>query len=473
MKLKIIKVIALFAIVIITSSCGLVTKNYQEAALTEQQNKELYRDVETEDTTSIADIHWQDFFTDENLKSLIQKGLDSNHDLQNAILQISSAENVLKQHKLAYLPSLDFSPSVTYNKTSQNSLNFPSNVNINLETTTVSLGFSTNWEIEIWGKLTAAKRSAQASWLQSVAAQNAVKTALISTIAETYYALLALDKQLEITEETIEIREKTVETLKALMDAGSVTGADVVQAESNLYEAQVSIPDLKKAIRELENGLCVLTAQSLKEIERGTFEEQVMEANIETGIPALLLSRRPDVQAAEQNFRRAFELTNVAKASFYPSLRLSSGAGGISALTTRTLFDPTSIFVNLVGGLTQPIFQRGQLRTNHRNAKVTQQQAWNNFEKTLLVAGQEVTNALFAFESSIEKQELREKQVEALEQAVEFRMDLLKYSSQTTYTDVLLAEQSLIGAQLAGVQDKLQEFNALIELYRSLGGGWR
>lgn len=473
MKLKIIKVIALFAIVIITSSCGLVTKNYQEAALTEQQNKELYRDVETEDTTSIADIHWQDFFTDENLKFLIQKGLDSNHDLQNAILQISSAENVLKQHKLAYLPSLDFSPSVTYNKTSQNSLNFPSNVNINLETTTVSLGFSTNWEIEIWGKLTAAKRSAQASWLQSVAAQNAVKTALISTIAETYYALLALDKQLEITEETIEIREKTVETLKALMDAGSVTGADVVQAESNLYEAQVSIPDLKKAIRELENGLCVLTAQSLKEIERGTFEEQVMEANIETGIPALLLSRRPDVQAAEQNFRRAFELTNVAKASFYPSLRLSSGAGGISALTTRTLFDPTSIFVNLVGGLTQPIFQRGQLRTNHRNAKVTQQQAWNNFEKTLLVAGQEVTNALFAFESSIEKQELREKQVEALEQAVEFRMDLLKYSSQTTYTDVLLAEQSLIGAQLAGVQDKLQEFNALIELYRSLGGGWR
>ncbi|HLW39270.1 MAG TPA: efflux transporter outer membrane subunit [Brumimicrobium sp.] len=473
MKLKIIKVIALFAIVIITSSCGLVTKNYQEAALTEQQNKELYRDVETEDTTSIADIHWQDFFTDENLKSLIQKGLDSNHDLQNAILQISSAENILKQHKLAYLPSLDFSPSVTYNKASQNSLNFPSNVNINLETTTVSLGFSTNWEIEIWGKLTAAKRSAQASWLQSVAAQNAVKTALISTIAETYYALLALDKQLEITEETIEIREKTVETLKALMDAGSVTGADVVQAESNLYEAQVSIPDLKKAIRELENGLCVLTAQSLKEIERGTFEEQVMEANIETGIPALLLSRRPDVQAAEQNFRRAFELTNVAKASFYPSLRLSSGAGGISALTTRTLFDPTSIFVNLVGGLTQPIFQRGQLRTNHRNAKVTQQQAWNNFEKTLLVAGQEVTNALFAFESSIEKQELREKQVEALEQAVEFRMDLLKYSSQTTYTDVLLAEQSLIGAQLAGVQDKLQEFNALIELYRSLGGGWR
>jgi len=473
MKLKLVKYFALFSIVITLTSCGVVTKNYQEIELTEQQNETLYRDVETQDTNTIADIKWDEFFTDDKLKELIQKGLDNNYDLQNAILQISSAENILKQHKLAYLPSLDFTPSATYNKTSQNSLNLPSNVNINLETTTISLGFSTNWEIEIWGKLTAAKRSAQASWLQSVAAQNAVRTALISTIAETYYALLALDKQLEITQQTIAIREQTVETLRALMEAGSVTGADVVQAESNLYEAQVSVPDLEKTIRELENALCVLTAQPLQKIERNTFDEQVLEVEVETGIPALLLSRRPDVQAAEQNFRSAFELTNVAKASFYPSLRLSTGAGGISALTTRTLFDPTSVFVNLVGGLTQPIFQRGQLRTNHRNAKINQQQAWNNFEKTLLIAGQEVTNALYALESSIEKQEIRAKQIDALEQAVDYRMDLLQYSSYTTYTDVLLAEQSLIGAQLAGVQDKLQEFNALIELYRSLGGGWQ
>jgi len=473
MKLKLVKYFALFSIVITLTSCGVVTKNYQEIELTEQQNETLYRDVETQDTNTIADIKWDEFFTDDKLKELIQKGLDNNYDLQNAILQISSAENILKQHKLAYLPSLDFTPSATYNKTSQNSLNLPSNVNINLETTTISLGFSTNWEIEIWGKLTAAKRSAQASWLQSVAAQNAVRTALISTIAETYYALLALDKQLEITQQTIAIREQTVETLRALMEAGSVTGADVVQAESNLYEAQVSVPDLEKTIRELENALCVLTAQPLQKIERNTFDEQVLEVEVETGIPALLLSRRPDVQAAEQNFRSAFELTNVAKASFYPSLRLSTGAGGISALTTRTLFDPTSVFVNLVGGLTQPIFQRGQLRTNHRNAKINQQQAWNNFEKTLLIAGQEVTNALYALESSIGKQEIRAKQIDALEQAVDYRMDLLQYSSYTTYTDVLLAEQSLISAQLAGVQDKLQEFNALIELYRSLGGGWQ
>lgn len=473
MKLRSIHIIVFSLLLFTASSCGLVTKKYEEVQLTEEQNEKLFRDADLSDTNSLADLTWQEFFADEQLKSLIQKGLENNYDLRNAILQISSAENILKQHKLAYLPSLDFSPSVTFNKTSKNSLNFPPEVDINLQTTTVSLGFSTNWEIEIWGKLTSAKRSAQASWMASQASKNAVQTALVATIADMYYTLLALDKQLEITQETIEIREKTVEALHDLMEAGNVTGADVVQAESNLYDAQVSLPDLKKAIRELENSLNVLLAQPLQAIERGKFDDQAINVDIRTGVPTRLLANRPDVQAAEYQFRRAFELTNVAKASFYPALRLTSGAGGISALTTRTLLDPTSIFVNLVGGITQPIFQRGQLKTNHRNAKIAQEQAWNNFEKTLLTAGQEVTDALYAYEMSLEKQEIREKQIEALEKAVEFRMSLLEFSSFTNYTDVLLSEQSLIGAQLGGVNDKLQEFTALIHLYRSLGGGWK
>ena len=190
-------------------------------------------------------------------------------------------------------------------------------------------------------------------------------------------------------------------------------------------------------------------------------------------VPKQLLANRPDVQAAELSFRQAFELTNVAKASFYPTLRLSAGSGGISALTTRTLLDPSSIFVNLVGGLTQPIFQRGQLKANYRNAKNTQLQAWNSFEQTLLTAGQEVTDALYSYDMAKEKQAIREKQVDALEKAVSFRMQLLEYSSNTNYTDVLTSEQSLITAQLAGVTDKLQEYKAVISLYRSLGGGWK
>lgn len=473
MKSKILNYITLSILIISIAGCGLVTKKYEEAELTENQQKELYRDYQSEDSTNIADIPWQDLFTDENLKGLIQEGLTKNYDLQNAILQIASAENTLRQSKMAFLPSLDFTPSVSYNKTSQNSLNLPPNININLQTTTVSLGFSTNWEIEIWGKLSAAKRSTQASWMRSVASQNAVRTALIATIADAYYTLLSLDKQLEITEETIAIREKTVIAMKALMEAGSVTGADVVQAESNLYAAKVIIPELKRSIRELENTLCVLTAKPLQSIQRGTFDEQQLNNDLKAGVPVQLLANRPDVQAAELSFRQAFELTNVAKASFYPTLRLSAGSGGISALTTRTLLDPASIFVNLVGGLTQPIFQRGQLKTNYRNAKIAQAQAWNTFEQTLLTAGQEVTDALYAYEMAKEKQEIREKQVEALEKSVSFRMQLLEYSSNTNYTDVLTSEQSLIAAQLASVSDKLQEYKAIIALYRSLGGGWK
>ncbi|HLU88024.1 MAG TPA: efflux transporter outer membrane subunit [Taishania sp.] len=473
MSKRIVAYVSFSILLVAMTGCGLVTKKYKSQELSEGQQKELYRDYNVADSTTIADVSWQEFFQDEQLKALIQDALTNNYDLQNAILQIGNAENVLKQTKLAYLPSLDFSPSVTYNKTSKGSLNLPANININLQTTTVSLGFSTNWEIEIWGKLTSSKRAAQAAWFRSQAAANAVKTSLIATVADMYYTLLSLDKQLEITEQTIAIREKTVEAMKALMESGSVTGADVVQAESNLYAAKVSIPDLKRSIRELENQLCVLTARPLQPIARGQFENQQFNMELKAGVPAQLLANRPDVIAAEQEFRQAFELTNVAKASFYPTLRLTAGSAGISALTTRTLLDPASIFVNLVGGLTQPIFQRGQLKANHRNAKLNQQQAWNTFEKTLLVAGQEVTDALYANQMAKEKQELRQKQVESLSKAVEFRMALLEYSSNTNYTDVLTSEQSLIAAQLSEVNDKLQEYKSIIALYRALGGGWK
>lgn len=473
MKNTFIKLSFLSILVVSLTACGVVTKKYKEVELTEQQSKELFRDNISTDSTTIADVKWQDFFTDQNLKKLIQEGLEKNYDLQNAILQIGAAENTLRQSKLAFLPSLDFAPSVTYNKTSRNSLNFPSNININLKTTNVSLGFATNWEIEVWGKLSANKRAAQAAWMRSQASKNAVQTQLVATIAEAYFTLISLDAQLRITEETIAIREKTVEAMKALMDAGSITGADVVQAESNLYAAQVSVPELKQTIRELENTLCVLTARPLQTVERSSFESIDMKMDLKAGVPAQLLANRPDVMAAELQFRQAFELTNVAKASFYPTLRLSAGSAGISALTTKTLADPASIFLNLVGGLVQPVFQRGQLKANYRNAQVAQQQAWNSFEQTMLTAGQEVTNALFAHQTAVQKQEIRAKQVEALEKAVEFRLALLEYSSNTNYTDVLTSEQGLIGAQLASIGDKLQQYKAIIALYRSLGGGWK
>lgn len=458
---------------LVATSCGVVTKNYESPEVASDKMDSLFRENNIKDSTTIADIKWSEYFKDTLLISYIQEALADNYDFQNAVLSIGSAENLLKQSKLAFLPSLNFSPTVTQNITSKNSLNFPSNVNINLRTTVVSLGFSTNWEIEVWGKMTAAKRSAYAGFMKSEASKRALQTSIVAAVAESYYTLMSLDKQLEITESTVLLRSKSVETLTALMDAGTVNGADVVQAEANLYAAQILIPEIKQSIREVENAFCVLLAKPFQKIKRGTFDTAKLPNDIMTGFPAQLLANRPDVEAAEWEFRQAFEQTNVARASFYPSLTLTTGTGGISALTSRVLFDTNSFFAQLIGGLTQPIFQKGQLRTNYRNSLIAQKQAYNNFEKSLLVAGQEVTNSLYAYEVIQSKKETRQLQVEALKKAVEFRMALLEYSSNTNYTDVLTSEQLLLAAEISQVNDQLIELKSMVSLYRALGGGWK
>lgn len=470
MKLKYI--IYLGAVTLLLTNCGLKDR-YEQPKIEEERQQGIVRDNVSKDSVSLADISWRNFFTDAQLQTLIEEGLKNNYDLQNAVLQIAAAEAGYKQSKQAFFPTLSFAPTVTTNKTSKNSLNFPSNININLKTTTVSLGFTTNWEVDIWGKLASQKRANFASWLSMQASKDAVKTALIASIANAYYSLLALDKQLQVTEETIRLREAAVLTLKALNISSSTTSADVSQAEANLYAAKVTIPEIKQSIREMENLICTLIASPLKEIPRGTLDNQTMNKELKTGIPMLLLSNRPDVFAAEMDFRKEYELVNVAKASFYPSLNLNSGSIGISALTTRTLFDINSFFGNLVAGITQPIFNRGTLKSNLKQQRVRQDIALNTFKNTLIKAGQEVSNAMYAYQTIEDKKEFRDKQVESLMKSVEANRKLLEFSSRTTYTDVLVSEQNLIVAQLSQINDQLLQYKAMIEFYRALGGGWK
>lgn len=455
---------------LLISSCGMI-KKYEAPTLTEQQSSSLFRDEANSDTTSIADLSWQEVFADAKLQSLINLALANNYDLKNAVQQIAIAEASFRQSRLALLPNLNFAPQVSHNKNSKAALNFPSNVNIRLKTTTVQLGVSANWELDVWGKLASARRANEANWWQSQASKNAVQTALIANVANLYYTLLALDKQLAITEETIELRKKTVTTMKALKDAAVTTGAAVVQSEANLYAAEVSLPDLKQNIREIENTLCVLIGTTPQRIDRSSMEQSAITSSITTGVPIQLLSNRPDVLAAEMGFRKAFENTNVAKAQFLPSFTITAANAGISALTHNNLFSE-SIFYNFIGGLTQPIFNRGAIKANHKINVAQQEIAWNTFQKTLLTAGQEVSNALYSYDNSVEKITKRRQQIEALEKAVNYNMQLLEYSSNTNYTDVLTSEQSLLSAKLSGINDYLQQYKAVIELYRALGGGW-
>jgi NodT family efflux transporter outer membrane factor (OMF) lipoprotein len=405
------------------------------------------------------------------LQSLIQEGINQNLDLKQAIERIKISEATLQQSRAAFLPSLQGDLSVTDAKQSAAALNFPAGININLETQTYKAQLSTAWEADIWGKLSSAKRAAYATLIQSDAAKRAVQTQLIATIANSYYTLLALDKQLAITQETIKIRRKDVETVKALKEGAVVNGAAVVQSEANLYAAEVSLPDLKRSIKEAENALSVVLAKAPGAINRTTIDQQVPYTNLQTGISAQLLQNRPDVIAAEYGFRSAFENTNVAKTYFYPALTLTA-SGGLSSLQLKNFFD-NSIFYNLIGGITQPIFAKGQNKARLKTAQAQQQQAFYTFQQTLLTGGQEVSNALYAYQTAVEKEEARAKQIASLTKAVDFTKELLRYSSATNYTDVLTSEQSLLTAQLSGINDKLQKLQSVVNLYRALGGGWK
>ena len=468
MNRSVIKYIALFAVTTGVLSACRVGKTYKTPDV---NTAGLYQGVAATDSATMAALPWQSLFADTALKSLIQEGISNNLDLKSAVQRILAAQATLQQSKAAFLPSLSASASVTRSKQSQAGLNFPAGISFNTLTTTYQAGLSTSWEADVWGKLSGTKRAALANFLQSDAAKRAVQTQLIADIANNYFTLLALDKQLEITLETLKNRIKDVETMKQLKEGAVVTGAAVVQSEANRYAAEVSIPDIKRSIRETENALNVLLSRPPGPVNRTTLASQNIASDLQTGFPAQLLTNRPDVQQSELAFRVAFENTNVAKSYFYPQFTITAQAG-LSTLQLSDFFNK-SIFYNAVAGLTQPIFNQGINKARLRTAQAQQQQALNNFQKTLLVAGQEVSDALYAHQTAIEKEDARGKQITALQKSVEYTQELLRYSSATNYTDVLTSEQTLLSAQLSGVNDKLQELQAVVNLYRALGGGWR
>jgi multidrug efflux system outer membrane protein len=456
------------AAVSVFASC--ITKKYQQPAV---NTNNLYRDTTITDTASIANIPVTQLFTDTVLQNLIQVGIRENLDLKTAVQRINEAQANLQQSRAAFLPSLSGSATATRAKQALAGLNFPPEFasSFNLTTTSYQAYLSTSWEADIWGKLSSAKRAALASLLQSDAARRAVQTQLVADIANNYYNLLALDQQLSITEQTLKNRISDVETMKSLKEGAIVTGAAVVQSEANRYAAEVTIPDLKRSIRETENALSILLARAPGPIKRTSLNEQRTYSDLKLGVPSQLLKNRPDVQQAEFAFRTAFENTNLARAYFYPSLTITA-QGGLSSLKIQNLFN-NSIFYNIVGGLTQPIFNRGLNKSRLRIAQAQQQEAYYSFQQSLLTAGGEVSNALYAYQTALEKQGSRANQLRALEKSVDYTKQLLQYSSSTNYTDVLTSEQSLLAAQLSSVNDRLQELQAVVNLYRSLGGGWK
>jgi len=451
------------AAIIIFSSCNLRQKYVRPQVKTDS----LYRGANNKDTTGIANISWKQMFTDQKLQDLLQEGITNSYDLKIAVTRIKQAEANLRQSKAAYLPTISVEPQYTKERTSYAEGGsfgiFPNNL--------YELSASASWEIDLWGKLKGAQKAALASLLQSYANRRAVQTQLIANIATDYYNLLAYDKELAITMQTVESYKNDVETNKALKQANRVNEASVAQSEANRYAAEVTIPDLQNNISQTENAICVLIGRQPGTVERDSLGMQQPDTLMQTGLPAQILSNRPDVQEAEFNVRYYFEQINVARAYFYPSLTITA-QGGWQAATIGTLFNTGSIFANVVGGLTEPIFNHGLNKQRLRVANAQYDEYVLTFQQTVLGAGQEVSNALYSYQSAKNKTVTRNLQLDAWKRSVDYNRLLLK-GGYVTYTDVLTSEQGYLSAQLSSVGDKLQQLTSIVTLYQSLGGGWK
>ncbi|HIB37051.1 efflux transporter outer membrane subunit [Mesonia sp.] len=442
-----------------------VAKDYEQPEIVNEEN--FRTDNIPQDSLTMANVSWKEMFTDPILQDHIEEGLQNNIDIRVALQQILYAEAYLKQGKAGYFPSLTGNASWTHSELSSNS-QF-GGLFSSLDQYEISADLS--WEADIWGKIRSQKRAYEASYLQSVAAHQAVKTTLISNIASTYYQLLSLDEQREVTERTIENREKSLETNKALKEAGNITEVGVKQTEAQLYTAQALLVDINNQIRLLENTMSILLGKEPQDVNRSVLADQTIETELKTGVPAQLLRNRPDVIQAEYGLVNAFEMTNVARANFYPSLTLTA-TGGFQSLDLGELIDTNSLFATIVGGITQPIFQRRQIRTQFEAAEVQQEQARLQFRQAFLTATKEVADALYNYEAATDKIEIKEKEYSAYETATNYSQELLD-NGLANYLEVLTARENALNSRLDLINAKYSQLNSMVNLYEALGGGWQ
>lgn len=466
-KFRILKVTLLAVGLVSIHSC-FVAKDYNRPTDVLQEAKFRTDIVASQDNT-IADISWQEFFSDPTLKSYITKGLQNNLDIRTALQNIAVTEAYMKQGKAGYLPTLSVGPGYTYTKSSANTQFGRITGSQSLSQYDITGNFS--WEADIWGKIRSNYRGATANYLQTIEAHKAVQTNIISTIANTYYQLIALDEQKKAIEQTIEYREQSLETIKALMLAGTVTQVAVNQTEAQLFNAKSLLVDIDANIKINENILNVLLGETPKVLSRGTIDNQKLYSSLAIGVPAQILENRPDVKAAELGLISAFEGVNVANANFYPSLTLTA-SGGIQGIDLDKLFDAHSLFANVVARLAQPILQKRQIKTAKEVALANEEKALLNYKKTILNASKEVSDALARYQAADEKIPLKQKEAQLYNQSIEFSEELLNYG-MANYLEVLTAREAALNAELNVINAKLSKLNSVVELYRALGGGWK
>ena len=459
--MKLNKIFLFASASLLMTSCGLYNK-YERP---EVNAKGIVRDVQsTTDTLAVADtasfgnLPWREVFTDPQLQSLIETGLANNTNLLNAALNVKMVEDQLMIAKLAFVPGFTFSPQGTV-----------ASWDGNKATKTYSLPVTASWSVDLFGNLLNVKRSAQMALLATKDYQQVVQTKVVSNIANMYYTLLMLDKQLQVVNDMTKLVEETWNIMKNQKELGRVKESSVQSAEANLYSVQAQAADLKRQIRETENSLSLLLGQQAHTIKRGTFEGQSLPSKFSTGIGLQLLNNRPDVHYAEMSLAQCFYDVNTARSKFYPNITIS-GTGAFTNSGGGGIVNPGKWLLSAVGSLTQPIFAHGQIVAGLKVAKAKQEQAYNTWQNAVLSAGSEVSNALVLYNSSEEKSKLEEKQVESLKKNVEYNKMLFNDGS-ATYLEIITAQQSLLNAELSKVADDFYKMQAVVNLYYALGGG--
>ena len=448
---------------LLLSSCGLYNKYERPEVKDEGLVRDPYSLTDTlavQDTTSFGNMPWRSVFTDPQLQTLIQQGLDNNPDLLNAALNVKQVEAALMVARLAFLPSLVLSPQGTIasfdgSKASQ----------------TYQLPISASWNVDLFGNLLSVKRSAQMQLIGVKDYQTVVKCNIISGIANLYYTLLMLDRQVEIITDMEQLTKETWEKMQFMHDNRIGYRSTAVQsAEAAFYSVQAQKVDMLRQIRECENSLSLLIGQQGQTIQRGTFANQSLPAEIATGVSIQLLNNRADVHYAEMSLAQCFYNVETARSRFYPSITVT-GTAAFTNSAGGAVVNPGKWLLSAVGSLVQPIFQHGQIVAGLKVAKYKYEQAYNTWQNAVLKAGNEVSNALVGYNSNAEKAELDGKRVVVLKKNVEDTKRLMESSSNTTYLEVITAQSNLLNAEISEVTDQFNKMQAVVNLYQALGGG--
>jgi len=461
----------LLALLVAFTGC----KVSQDVLVPELNLPTTYRSATMQDTASVARLPWNKFFTETDLQSLIDSAVARNNDLQLAVKNLESAQLVLRQARLGYLPDIQLRGTATSTRPSDNSLNGVTLEQFlgtrHIEDFTAAAAIS--WEADIWGKIRSQKAAALAVYLQTEEARKAVQTQLVTNVAQSYYNLLMLDEQLRIAHKNLKLSDSTIRVLQLQFNAGQVTSLALQQVEAQRLTAARLIPQFEQAIIIQENALSILVGKLPAQISRSaTLETVPTSRGFAAGLPSQLLHLRPDVRRSELAVIRANADVGLAKANLYPSLVITA-QGGINAIKASNWFNiPASLFGTVAGGLTQPLFEKRRLRTQYYLARLEREKSIIEFRQQVLIAVGEVSDALVRMDKLQQQQTIAANRAKTLQQATGNAAMLFK-SGMANYLEVLSAQTNVLQSELELTTIKKAQLDATIDLYRSVGGGWK